>query len=37
MKDYKGEWIDLVYGAIAAILMLAPAMFVYIYKTGDVS
>lgn len=37
MKDYKGELIDLVYGAIAAILMLAPAMFVYIYKTGGVS
>ena len=37
MKDYKGEWKDLFWGAVAAILMLAPAMFVYVWKTGGVS
>ena len=37
MKDYKGEWKDLFWGAVAAILMLAPAMFVYIWKTGGLS
>ena len=34
---YKGEWKDLFWGAVAAILMLAPAMFVYVWKTGGVS
>ena len=37
MKDYRGEWKDLFWGAVAAILMLAPAMFAYVYKTGGVS
>lgn len=37
MKDYKGEWKDLFWGAVAAILMLAPAMFVYVWKTGGIS
>jgi len=37
VKDYKGEWKDLFWGAVAAILMLAPAMAVYIWKTGGLS
>jgi len=37
MKDFKGEWKDVLWGAVAAILMLAPAMFAYIYKTGGIS
>jgi RNAse (barnase) inhibitor barstar len=37
MKDYKGENKDFLWGAIAAVLMLAPAMIVYIWKTGGLS
>ncbi len=37
MKDFKGEWKDIFWGAVAAILMLAPAMIVYVWKTGGVS
>jgi hypothetical protein len=37
MKDYKGSNKDLFWGAVAAILMLAPAMAVYIWKTGGLS
>jgi hypothetical protein len=37
MKDFKGEWKDVFWGAVAAILMLAPAMIVYVWKTGGVS
>jgi len=37
MKDYRGEWKDVLWGAVAAILMLAPAMVVYVYKTGGIN
>jgi hypothetical protein len=37
MKDYRGEWKDLFWGAVAAVLMLAPAMVVYVYKTGGIN
>ena len=37
MKDFKGEWKDVFWGAVAAILMLAPAMIAYVWKTGCVS
>jgi hypothetical protein len=37
MKDYRGELIDFLWGAVAAIIMLAPAMFVYVWKTGGLS
>ena len=37
MKDHKGSNKDLFWGAVAAILMLAPAMAVYIWKTGGLS
>jgi hypothetical protein len=37
VKDYKGSNKDLFWGAVAAILMLAPAMAVYIWKTGGLS
>jgi len=37
MKDYRGEWKDFFWGAVAAVLMLAPAMVVYVYKTGGIN
>jgi hypothetical protein len=37
MKNFKGEWKDLFWGAVAAVLMLAPAMVVYVYKTGGIN
>jgi hypothetical protein len=37
VKDYKGSNKDFLWGAVAAILMLAPAMAVYILKTGGLS
>lgn len=37
MKDYKGTTKDFFLGAVAAILMLAPAMAAYIYKTGGIN
>lgn len=37
MKDYRGEFKDILWGAVAAVLMLAPAMVVYVYKTGGIN
>jgi len=37
VKDYKGELKDVLWGAVAAILMLAPAMVAYVWKTGGLS
>lgn len=37
MKDYKGNTKDFFWGVLAAILMLAPAMAAYIYKTGGIN
>jgi len=37
MKDYKGNTKDFFWGAVAAGLMLAPAMVAYVYKTGGIN
>ena len=37
MKDYKGNTKDFFWGAVAAVLMLAPAMVAYVYKTGGIN
>lgn len=37
MKDYKGSNKDFFWGAVAAVLMLAPAAMAYIYRTGGIN
>ena len=37
MKDFRGEWIDILVGALAGVLMFSIPAIVYVWRTGGIS
>jgi len=37
MQDFRGEWIDILVGALAGVLMFGIPAIVYVWRTGGIS